>query len=253
MWAEERQRSILNLVKAQGRVETDTLAETLSVSRETVRRDLLLMEGQRLIRRVHGGVVSMEPTTEPSDTERRLKLADEKKRIAKAAAQLLRPGQACFVDCGTTTGIFASELAILDQVDVITNSIEVATVVRKARKDRNLTLIGGQLSQDATANYGELALDQISRFNADLAIISPVGIDPEKGLTYFGQPETEVARVMQCHASRTLVLADHTKLGLVSRMVSFHCRAIDTLITDKISDEERNCFLDAGVNKVIRA
>lgn len=197
--------------------------------------------------------VSLEPITEPSDKERRLKLADEKKRIAKAAALLLRPGQACFVDCGTTTGIFASELAILDGVDVITNSIEVATVIRKTRKDGSLILIGGQLAQDATASYGEMAIEQLRRFNADLAIISPVGIDPEKGLTYFGQPESEVARVMQSHASRTLVLADHTKLGLVSRMVSFHCRAIDTLVTDKISDEEMLCFLDAGVSKVIRA
>jgi DeoR/GlpR family transcriptional regulator of sugar metabolism len=253
MWMEERQSRILDLLKLEGRVETETLANTLEVSRETIRRDILQLEAVGLVRRVHGGAVSLKPLIEASVHERRFRLAEEKHVISRAAAALISPGQSCFVDGGTTTAIFATALAAIANVTVITNSLNVAAAIRQARPRADVILAGGQVAEDGSANYGEFTIEQLQRFNTDVAILSPVGLHPEKGMTYYAMPETQVARVMQSRAGRTIVLADHTKLGLFSYIVSFPCRSIDTLVTDRIESADIEYFQEAGIRQVVQA
>jgi DeoR family fructose operon transcriptional repressor len=253
MWSEERHHRILTMLIAQGRIETDSVTEALNVSRETVRRDLLKLEAEGKLRRVHGGAISAEISAEkPFETRRQVNAA-EKKRIAKAAARLLQPGECCFVDAGTTTAAFALELAKLPGIAVITNSIDVASAMRSGQPDADVLLLGGQLGADVPATYGEITISEIQRFRPDAAIISPVGLHPEHGATDYFLAEAEVARAMIANARRLVMLADRSKLGEVSRVRLCPITAIETLVVDTGGHPLLASTKVAGVNSIIEA
>lgn len=252
MWSEDRRYRILALLAAQGRVTANTLAEMLEVSRETVRRDVLQLEAEGRLRRVHGGVVAVEAAPEMPFAARMQVHAPAKQRIAKAAARLLTPGQCCFIDAGTTTAAFAVALAKIPGITVITNSFDVANAQRSMRPDADVLLLGGQLGKDVPATYGGLTLEQIARFRPDFAIISPVGLHPERGATAYHLAEAEVARAMIAGADRLIVLADRSKIGTVSRVHLCGCAEIDTLVTEKGSHPTIKAIKNAGVRQVIQ-
>jgi len=166
MWAKERHQRILSMLATNQQVSANDLAGMLSVSRETVRRDLLDLEEAGQVNRVHGGAVLPEPCTEEPFRQRMSARIRAKKDIARKAASLIRPGQTIMVDAGTTTAIFGQELAKLTGVSVITNSLDIATTLQGAGKD--VLLLGGRLATDVPATVGELTLSEIRRFRADL-------------------------------------------------------------------------------------
>jgi DeoR/GlpR family transcriptional regulator of sugar metabolism len=253
MWSEERHHRILSLLISRGRIETDGLAEELSVSRETIRRDLLKLEAEGKIRRVHGGAIPAEPAAEKPFEMRRQVNAAEKQRIAKAAVRLLNPGECCFIDAGTTTAAFALELAKVPGISVITNSLDVASTVRAAQAASDVLLLGGQLGSDVPATYGEVTLRQIERFRPDTSIISPVGLDPQHGATDYFLPEAEVASAMIANARRLIMLADRSKLGEISRVRFCGCEDIDVLVVNKGSHPLFGPLEEAGVKTIVKA
>jgi DeoR/GlpR family transcriptional regulator of sugar metabolism len=251
MWAEERQQRILRVLKHSGRIEADALAAQLDVSRETVRRDLLRLEGEGRIRRIHGGAVALTPLIELPFRARSIAQIEEKRRIAHSAIHLIGPGQSCFVDAGTTTTAFALELARIPNIVVITNGLDIATTLRGGSAEVEVILLGGFLGTEVPATFGELTIEQIARFRVDLAFVSPVAIHPRQGVTYFQVREAEVARTMFAHASTRIILADHTKLGEASRVVACSCRQVDALVTD--AEDAEATFCDAGIGQILLA
>jgi DeoR family transcriptional regulator, fructose operon transcriptional repressor len=253
MWTQERHHRIMTLLLSGGRLRTDTLAQTFGVSRETVRRDLLELEAAGHLRRVHGGAVAPDATPEVPFQQRARSQQHEKAQIARAAAELIRPGQTCFIDAGTTTLAFAQELAQIEGVRVITNSLDIARALN-GRRTRDVILLGGHMISDVPATYGELTLSTIERFVVDIAIISPVSIHPQHGLMNYEIHEAELARAMIDRASKAIALADHTKLGVPSRVVICDLQKIDVLVTDSQAAEEALSEIrDGGVGEIIRA
>lgn len=251
MWTQERHHRIVTLLLSGGRLRTDALAQTLGVSRETIRRDLLELEAAGHLKRVHGGAVGAEATPEIPFQQRARSQQLEKAQIARAAAALIHPGQSCFIDAGTTTLAFAQELAQVDGIRVITNSLDIARTLN-GRRTRDVTLLGGHLISDVPGTYGELALSTIERFVVDVAIISPVGIHAGHGLMNYEIHEAELARAMIARASKAIVLADHTKLGVPSRVVICDLREIDVLVTDSEAEEDAlSDIRSAGISEII--
>ncbi|MCB8876952.1 DeoR/GlpR family DNA-binding transcription regulator [Acidisoma silvae] len=232
MWVDERQQRIMEMIGTVGRVETDAIAAELQVSRETIRRDLLLLERDGKLRRVHGGAVRADPPPErPFRTRKRVQM-DAKRDIARAAVALIKPGSSCFIDAGTTTATFAQELVHVPELLVITNSLEVAMTLRAANSNSEILLLGGLMGTEVPSTYGDVTIAEIARHRTDICILSPVALDPEAGVTYHDLNEAAVARAMMRHTSRSLILADHTKLGWVSRSVVCACSEIDDLISN---------------------
>lgn len=233
MWSKERHQRILSMLEATGQVSANDVAELLGVSRETVRRDLVDLERDGRVDRVHGGAVLPQPRGEEPFQKRMGEQIRAKRDIARKAVSLLRPGQSILVDAGTTTSIFAQELAKLSGIMVITNSIDIATTIQGAGADIELLLLGGRVVSDVPATLGELTLAEIRRFNVDIAFIAPVALHPEKGAFSFDLQEAEIASAMVEQAGETVILVDHTKLGETSRVLSCEASQIDTLVTDK--------------------
>jgi DeoR/GlpR family transcriptional regulator of sugar metabolism len=254
MWSKARHQKILALLKAQHQINTDLLAYDFGVSRETIRRDLIELEAEGQVKRVHGGAVLPQPVAEESFKKRMTRHQREKKSIARKAAALINPGECVFLDAGTTTSIFARELARIPDVAVITNSIDIATTIQRADHQLDVLLLGGRVVSDVPATYGELTLAEISRFNVDVAITSPVALHPEYGAANFDLHEAEVARAMIARSTRLIMLADHSKLGATSRIQYCTTEQIDTLVTDaSAATDLHDVFLRAGVKNMIFA
>lgn len=252
MWSKDRHQKIMALLEAQQRISTDTLADEFGVSRETVRRDLLELESEGLVKRVHGGAVLPHPVPEAPFKKRMGSQLRAKKAIAKCAAQLIKPGQCVLIDAGTTTSVFAHELAKVPGVSVVTNSIDIATTIRQSGHDVEVLLLGGRVVSDVPGTYGELTLSEIARFNADVAVTSPVALHPEQGAANFDLHEAEVARAMIAQATKLVMLADHDKLGASSRVQYCSAAQIDVLVTSAgASKEALNALSEHGVKKII--
>ncbi|MBK0327935.1 DeoR/GlpR transcriptional regulator [Rhodobacteraceae bacterium F11138] len=245
MWAKERHQRILSMLAANRQVSANDLAEILNVSRETVRRDLVDLEGTGQVNRVHGGAVLPEPRSEQPFRQRMTAQLRAKSEIARRAAALVQPGQTILVDAGTTTGIFARELAKLSGISVITNSLDVATTLQGA--DRKVLLLGGRMAADVPATVGELTLSEIRRFHADVCFSAPVAVHPAKGAFFYDLQEAEIASAMSAQAQRLILLTDHSKLGETSRVRSWEAREIDVLVTNKAATPEQlETFRRAG-------
>jgi len=233
MWSKERHQRILSMLEANHQVSANDLAEMLGVSRETVRRDLVDLEREGRVDRVHGGAVLPQPRGEEPFKKRMGEQIRAKRDIARKAAGLIRPGHSILVDAGTTTSIFAQELVKLSGIMVVTNSIDIATTIQGAGADIDLLLLGGRVVSDVPATLGELTLAEIRRFNVDMAFVAPVALHAEKGAFSFDLHEAEVAAAMVEQARETVILVDHTKLGETSRVLSCEASQIDVLVTDK--------------------
>lgn len=227
MWHQERRSRIAEALRTGARVSTPALARQLGVSRETVRRDLLAMEADGLLQRVHGGAVGSEVPSQEAPFERRKRARwREKLEIGRVASSLIQPGMIVFIDAGTTTLAFAETLAGIDHVEVVTNSLDIAQ-----RLGERAVLLSGRVSTDVPASFGELTLSGIDRFLADFAFISPVGVHETDGVMSYALNEAEVARAMLRRAERLVVLADASKLGAVSRVKVCDLSDIDFLVT----------------------
>lgn len=232
-------------------VSIDELMDELRVSRETVRRDIQMLEAASKLRRVHGGVERIPVDQEPPLSARTRVHVVAKRRIGVEAARLVTPGMLCAVDAGSTTHAFAQALATVRGVQVVTNSLEIASLIGK-QADSEVVLVGGRIRADLPGTYGELAVAEILRYAPDIAFFSPVCIDPQHGATSFQMPEAEFARAMLQHAKTTVMLADSSKLGGLSRIRVCDCRDIDLLVTDKQAPAESIAALVAAGVKEVR-
>lgn len=237
MWKEERLQRIRTLLQTNGRITIERVANDLKVSRETTRRDFLEMEHIGELKRIRGGAISLEAGHEPPISYRNNERIKEKRLIAKAVVSRIESGQTLFIDTGSTTSILAEELAMVSGIFVITNSLFIAQRLssQECRLGNSIVtmLLGGMIHDTLPATFGEKTIAEIYRHHADIAILSPVGIDATYGATSFDPAEAEIARAMVENSGLTYILADNVKLGVKSRVGFCPPEKIDVLFTDK--------------------
>lgn len=260
MLQEERIARIQALLGAFVRMSTERLARELSVSRETVRRDILELEAQGALRRVHGGVVATAAHAEPPFAQRQHIRAREKRAIARAVLPMLAPGQVIMLDAGTTTGYLAEALCGLAGLTVITNSLGIAmTLARRAGTAESprheVILLGGTPHGDVPATYGSGTINEIRRYHADLALLSPVGLSATHGATSYAHDEAAVAQAMAAQAGERVLLADYSKVGVVSRVRYARPEDVNRIVTNAHADpgfeDEVRRWRRAGVELVL--
>ena len=235
MWQEDRHQRIRALLATFGRVSARRIAAELSVSHETVRRDLLDLERAGVLRRVHGGAVVPEGGSEPPIAVRARLRVREKRAIARAAAQRVPAGKIVFLDAGSTTALLAEALIGKGGLAIVTNSIDIALKLggdEGCRRGNDVALLGGRILDGLSATCGAATVAEIHRFHADLALLSPVGFDVRYGATSFDPREADIARAMADNARSVAILADHSKIGTSSRISYCQADRVDLLVTD---------------------
>jgi DeoR family transcriptional regulator of aga operon len=243
-----RQEIILRKLQETGSVVIDELCSSLLASVATIRRDLEDLEGRSLLKRVRGGAVSIGPLFyEPFRQDKVSSFAEEKRRIARAAAELVQTGQTIALSGGTTTTEVVRSLKVLSGISIITNTVNVAMELSN-RKDIDVIVTGGHLRGNWFTLIGPLANAATDMLFADLMFIGVDGIDAKHGLTCTNSAEAELLRKLAQHSKKKVVVADRSKLGAVSQWRLCEAREIDVLITDsEATDEAVAPFEELGI------
>ena len=240
--AESRADRILHELQRNRSVSIADLCSILDISVATARRDLQSLENQGLLRRTHGGAVLLEPLFyeafrhDSSFQEQIERHAEEKRRIALAAAEMVRDGETIALTAGTTTTEVVRSIRNRSGVTVVTSTINVAMELTK-RKDLEVFVTGGFLRGDWFSLVGPAANYAMSQINMDKAFLGVNGIDAEKGLTSANNGEAAINRVIVNQAKQRIVVADRSKLGAVATYRFCGCNEIHVLITDAAADD----------------
>jgi DeoR family transcriptional regulator, fructose operon transcriptional repressor len=253
MYAEERHQEIVRLARTNGRVDVTALADGFAVTAETIRRDLTSLERAGVLRRVHGGAIPVERLGfEPAVATRDSVLTAEKERIAKAALAEVPEEGAIILDAGTTTARLAQALPADRELTVVVNSPVLATALG-TRLNLNVLMIGGRIRGKTLATVDDWALRPLADLYVDVAFMGTNGCSVQRGLTTPDPAEAAVKRAMMAAARRSVLLADHTKIGndYLARFGSLS--DIDLIISDAALDDDLAEDIEAAGVRVIRA
>jgi DeoR/GlpR family transcriptional regulator of sugar metabolism len=215
--ARQRQAVILEEARRTGAVRVSDLVARLGVSDMTVRRDLDVLAGRGLVEKVYGGATSMvgKSTDEPGFEAKSVRQLAQKEAIAGLAASLVKPGTAIGLSAGTTTWTLAHALDGVPGLTVVTNSIQVADVLRaSAQPDRTVVLTGG-VRTPSDALVGPVAVQSLRSLHLDLVFLGVHGMAEGPGFTTPNLTESETDRALVEAGRRLVVLAVHTKWGTV--------------------------------------
>jgi len=253
---QRRFQEILKSLQDNGTISVEELSTSLKVSVVTIRRDLDTLEKQGLLNRTHGGAVSGHPMFYESFKNDRSFMAqvehfaEEKRRIGRAAAALVQPGETIAVTPGTTTAEIIRGLPFNADLTVVTNTVNIAMELSK-RKDIDVFVTGGHLRGDWFSLVGPTAIQSFGNMLIHTLFIGADGFDAQWGASCHNAEEAELNSMLVNRSRRHIAVIDHSKLNVVARWRICEISSIHTLITDSgATDEMIAPFLEAGIEVV---
>jgi DeoR/GlpR family transcriptional regulator of sugar metabolism len=230
-----RRRQIVEALSEREEVQVAALAAALGCSEMTVRRDLEALEGDGVLRRVHGGATRARQTAEETPYAiRAFGHTDEKARIGARCADLLDDGETVILDGGTT----AMEVAHLlrgRRLTIMPLALRPVFELHDSPEVR-LLLPGGEVRPGELSLIGGISRRSFSELHFDTFVLSPCGIDPGSGVTAHLMAEAEVKRAALEASRRVIAVADSSKLGVVAFDLVCPIQKIDVLVTDRGAD-----------------
>lgn len=246
----QRRQEILDLLKIKKQLSPKTLCERLHVSTATLRRDLVLLEQEGLIKRFHGvvsiiGVSNVEPSYQQRALEQRL----EKNHICDIAADFIADGQSLFLDSSTTVNQICPYLSQKNNLVVITNGLQTALTLNQME---NITvfLVGGEMKAHSASTVGALATDFVLPFRIDLALFSCRGLD-EGGIYEASHHQAHFKKHMITLAKQNILLCDDSKFKQPHFYKLAQYEDFKAIITNKEPDEQYKQLLKNAAGELL--
>ncbi|WP_209121605.1 DeoR/GlpR family DNA-binding transcription regulator [Alkalihalobacillus sp. BA299] len=230
--AYERRKNILNQIEAYGNLKVEDLLKQYSVSAETIRRDLRILESEGLLKKTYGGAAVLEKTTRYTPYQERLNINSlEKQAIGEAGSRLLEEGDSVFIEGKTTCLALSKLIPPHMELTVVTNSIYVAYNLARENSKIKVFLAGGQLNTDGMT-YGPKLYQELKGYRFDKAFISSVSVNSLG--CYFSKPEPmQLAQTLPALTSELILLSDSSKVGKSAFLLGIPISQIQYLITDE--------------------
>jgi DeoR family transcriptional regulator of aga operon len=232
----ERLRQMVAAIVGQGGVEVETLAKLFSVSAATVRRDLEVLEKQRLVTRTRGGASTHASFNDLPLSYKTEQDTLEKRHIAREALKFLEDARVIGTTGGTTVSEFARLLMDRDGLTIVTNALNVATFL-VANPRLRVFAAGGEVRSSSQETVGPTAESFMSGYNIDVAFIGVDGVDAAAGCTNYDPVGARVNAVLREQARVSIVLADASKIGRVALARVCKMSDVDVLVTDSRASE----------------
>jgi DeoR family transcriptional regulator of aga operon len=242
----ERLGVILEELSSGGSVSVSELGRRLGVSVATIRRDLGLLEDQRLLSRTHGGAVAHGVVYELPLRYKTARHHEEKRRIALEAARRVPDGTGIGLTGGTTTTEVARALVDRQRLTVVTNALNIANELA-VRPNIKLVSTGGLARSESYELVGPLAEQTLADLHVDTAFVGVDGISSDDGLTTHHEAEAHTNRALIERAGRVIVVADGSKLGTVAFARICGLGAVDELITAGADDDDVALLRESGL------
>lgn len=228
----QRHAQIRQLVQAKGFVTIDSLAKEFDVTPQTIRRDINTLSDSGLIRRFHGGAGAASSAENVAYNDRKILCFKEKQKIAAAVARQIPDQASLFINIGTTTEAIAQALGSHSRLRVITNNLNVASIL-STNEHYEVIVAGGLVRPRDCGIIGEATIDFIQQFRVDFGIIGISGIDLDGTLLDFDYREVRAARAIIDNSRKVFLAADHTKFGRNAMVRLGNIAEINALFTDR--------------------
>lgn len=251
MFAVERQKKILEALKADGSVLVSKLSSELGVTEETVRRDLEKLEKQEALVRTHGGAIPLDKSNHEMSLEKRKHLnVGIKEKLAKEAVKYILPGDTVFLDASTTTFYMAKELKNLKDITIVTNSIRIIAELA-GHTTLKVIGIGGYVSNNQSF-VGKLATNYIEEnCFANKVFFSSRGVTEKGEILDSNEQEWAVKQSMLKNSDKRFYLCDKSKIGRIGFAKLAGFSDIDYFISEKDFDKDlQKKLLDLEVNVI---
>jgi DeoR/GlpR family transcriptional regulator of sugar metabolism len=229
--AEQRQSLILAMVNQRGSLSITEMQRKLKVSRETIRRDLVLLSDRQALRKTHGGALSLE-RSEPEIALRQVINVDVKRSIGRRAASLVPDGASVILSGGSTVQAVADSLLARHGLIVFTNSIGVCRKLAGHNKNR-VHVLGGELDAINGATLGRDTTSMLGHYFADFVFIGAGAISPTGWLMDYSREEGELHSLMLQSARTAVVVADHSKFNRYAPVRVDNFEKVTHLVTDE--------------------
>jgi DeoR/GlpR family transcriptional regulator of sugar metabolism len=247
----ERHRLILEAVNDRGIIGVNELSRRFRVTPMTIRRDLMMLEEQGLLRRSHGGAISRRQIqTEPYFDQKGKRNRAQKLAIARAAVSLITPGETILVNSGSTTLELLRQLPKME-LRVVTSNAGALTAI--GASEIECIVIGGVYRPRSNSLVGGLAVQSLQQVFGSKSFIGVDGLDLKAGLTTPNHQEAEVARTMIGRTrGEVVVLADSSKIGAVAPFVTAQLEAANVIVTDTgITEEYKSALEELGLIVIV--
>lgn len=242
----ERKTLIQERLKANGRVLAADLAAELSVSEDTIRRDLREMAAAGLCERVYGGALPVAPAAHSTLRERVAMAPERKAALARAAIGLIKPDMTVFLDAGSTNLAIAHLIEPDLPVTVVTNTPLIAVALME-KPGVDLILLGGPLNRAVGAAISARAQRDAELLRPDLCFLGTCGADAVAGLTAIYFEDAEFKRLVAQRSRRLVVAVTSDKLGTAAAhgVVDINDK-VTLLLEADASAEYRSAFEATG-------
>ncbi|EDJ9882294.1 DeoR family transcriptional regulator [Listeria monocytogenes] len=231
----ERKRAIVQYVKSRKIATVSELAKHFEVHEATIRRDLTSLEKDKKLKRTHGGVMIEEKVvSEPNWKKRSEVRYEEKQRIATLAATMVKDGDTIILDAGTTTGHIATALKDRSKLTVITNDINVASIMRFSPS--KVIVTGGVIYPETFILNGMITSGTLQSIHVHKAFVTTPALDIDKGLMHYDEYLIPAKQQMLHSADEVILVTDHTKFGRISLYKYAALGEISSIITGKEID-----------------
>lgn len=230
--ASRRKAQIVELVRRKGFVTIEDLAQRFRMTPQTLRRDINRLAREGIVRRYHGGAGMVTSVENVAYSDRQVLCLREKQAIARLVASRIPNKASLFINIGTTTEEVAKALRRHAHLRVITNNLQVASILSR-NEDFEVIVTGGVVRSRDCGIIGEATIDFINQFKVDFGIIGISGVDHDGTLLDFDYREVRAARAIMDNARQVFLVADHTKFGRNAMVRLGHIGEIDGLFTDR--------------------
>ncbi len=228
----DRLKSILNLVNSRKRISLAELEKELHASRISVQRDLVELENRKLIRRFHGGAMSIDFSKDLYNFEKKKAVnVEAKRKIAEKANRLIRENSGVCLDSSSTV-YYLSETIFPTNVIVLVCSIDAFKNL-SVRDDIRVVLAGGRLNPKTSTLYGREMIDIIRKFHFDYAFISADTYVPDRGFFDPYEEEAAVKRALIESSEKTVMLIDASKISSSAGILVCSNEEANVVVTDE--------------------
>lgn len=241
----ERMAALLEMLGRERTIVVAEVADQFGVSASTLRRDLQLLEEQRLLERTHGGAIAVRAEHELPVRYRTNQQRDQKVAIARIAVTRVPMGSVVGLTGGTTTSEVARQLAIRDQLTVVTNALNIAAEL-SIRPKVKVVVPGGVARPQSYELVGVWGAQVLRGLNIAVAIVGVDGIDAAGGLTTHDEVEALTNGALIERAQRVYVVADGSKLGRVHLARIAGVERVTEVISDESADPQAVARLRAA-------
>lgn len=226
-----RQRDILEILRRDGKVSVEALADQFGVTLQTIRRDLADLAEANKIERVHGGAVLPSGTANIQYEERRRINQRAKEAMARACAAQIADGSSVFLNIGTSTEAVARQLRGHKDLLVVTNNMNVAEILGE-NDGCHTILTGGRLRPSDGGLVGRIAAETIRQFKFDIAVIGCSALDVDGTLYDFDIEEVGVSQTIIDRSRQCFLVADHSKFNRSAPAQIASMARLTTVFTD---------------------